>query len=80
MNELQQVIIDTVTRLQGCKMTQLVCEIPQHILTKYESEDVMATIDQLVAIGEIIEIEYILPQMDYRVKSFLLPKDTKVNL
>jgi hypothetical protein len=34
----------------------------------------------LITSGELIEIEYVVPDVDYRIKSFLLPKGTQIYL
>ncbi len=45
-----------------------------------EQIEIMGTIEELVEQGEIIEIQYVLPHMDYRIKSFYLPKGTKIEI
>jgi hypothetical protein len=35
-------------------------------------------IAELCAEGELVEVEYVLPNMTYRVKTFLLPKGTEI--
>lgn len=42
--------------------------------------NVIDLIDEMVKAGDLVEVEYILPTMNYRVKSFLLPKGTKINM
>jgi hypothetical protein len=77
---LEEVIIETVTTYQGIKATELVVRVFEslHKMPEIPSsgEEVIATINELVELGDLLEIEYILPTMTYRVKSFLLPKGT----
>ena len=37
-------------------------------------------IENLVASGRLIEVEYVLPGMDYRAKSLLFPADAEVRI
>lgn len=43
-----------------------------------EGFDLIQLIDELINEKKIIEVEYVLPTMDYRVKSFLLPFGTNI--
>lgn len=45
--------------------------------TSFEHETFQEIIEELVKEGEVTELEYILPQMDYRMKSMYFPKGTK---
>ena len=63
-------ILETVTRLQRCKVMELIAKI------RTTPEDIQALIDS----GDLVEVEYILPSINYRIKSFLLPKGTKILL
>lgn len=42
------------------------------------SDEIITELELLIQSGEIIEIDFIVPQMPYRVKSFLLPKGTRL--
>lgn len=44
------------------------------------ADHISDVIDQLVWAGEIIEVEYVLPHMNYRCKSMLFPAGTKVRI
>lgn len=44
------------------------------------AKDITDTLEQLVQQGKIIEVEYVLPSMNYRVKSIYFPKGTEVRL
>lgn len=43
----------------------------------FSREDYELVVQTMVETGEILEIEYILPQVDYRIKSMYFPKMTK---
>lgn len=79
MDLLKEAIIKVVEGYQGLKATELVVKIFD-VIPPSESPKILDAIWELVEAGEIIEINYILPQMDYRTKSFLLPKGTTVRL
>ncbi len=70
-------IVSVVESIQGCKVTELICHnrILPLIVSKH---DVIKMIEELCIERELVEIEYILPNMTYRIKSFLLPKGTTV--
>ena len=75
--EAKQLIIDEVTNLNGCKAIDLT--VKKNLLPLVTSEFSMyELIDELVSQGRLIEIEYILPIISYRAKSFLLPAGTNV--
>lgn len=63
----------------GLKSTELavkvVCEVPD-----CNTNEVLHLIEELVKEGEIIELEYILPQINYRIKSIYFPKGTDILL
>ena len=71
----KQLIIDAVTAMQGCKATEL-CVIGNIVMDV--GDELPDLITELINEGKLIEIEYVLPEMDYRIKSFLLPGKSKV--
>lgn len=75
---IKEVLVRIVNDKQGTKATLLVVELMQELhlqnLSIDEDVDVPNLIQELVSEGELLEIEYILPNIPYRVKSFLLPK------
>lgn len=76
---LKEAIIEAVTRMQGCKTMDLFGDEDVLGLLSTEIEMSLSEVVQiLVNEGELVEVEYILPARDYRIKSFLLPKGTKV--
>lgn len=73
-NQAKQLLVDKVIGLQGIKAVQLAVE--EEIITKLQDYAVPELMEELVAEGRVIEIEYVLPEMTYRVKSFYLPPGT----
>jgi len=70
--EQKNLILNLVISKQGCKATELAVEIAG----KADFE----LISKLVIERRLVEIEYILPYMPYRIKSFLLPKNTQTRI
>lgn len=83
MTHLEQAIIEVIDRIQGCKGTELPSKLPREIFSQLENETPSDVIESLVQTGELIEVEYVLPEksgLDYRSKSFLLPKGTRITI
>lgn len=74
--EIADVICKTVMIEQGC--------VPSKLLTYPELRDceydVTDIIDTLINQRRLVAIEYVLPQMDYRVKMHLFPAGTKITV
>lgn len=91
LKKIRQLILDVIYDKQGIKATKLSTVVFSYL---YDSEiDItplkdelkltdlwMGIIEELIKEGEIVEIEYNLPNMEYRTKSFYLPKGTTVNI
>lgn len=77
INDLKDLIARTVASKQGCKATELV-SIPDIVMATTKDTDITNLIEQMVADGELVEVEYVLPNLQFRVKSFLLPAGTKL--
>jgi len=75
--QLREWIVGYVTRHQGCKAVQLAADAVGEF-PSISSHDILESIGHLVKNGELVEVEYNLPEMPYRVKSFLLPKGTNL--
>lgn len=82
MTTLTEIILEKVQN--GIKATELCAEIPselhKHKIQLYNSDEILREIERLIKTGEIVEMEYVLPHINYRIKSFLLPKGTIINL
>lgn len=83
---IKQKIIETVSQLQGCKDIELLVRVTEWLFTQNEDLPidfvvqgfVLGLIEELIKKGELIEIRYSLPMMDYRDKSLLLPKGSVI--
>lgn len=73
---IDQQVLAVIIAKQGCKTTELAAQLAPEVtagpLTK--------SIERLVDSGDLIEIEYTLPTMRWRVKSFLLPGETSLTV
>ena len=77
-HEIVKVIINIVVEKGPIKLTELICELPKEVI---QSEfDLLKLIAELIIDGNIVSIDYILPQMDYRIKTMLFPKGTTLTV
>ena len=77
-DELKKLIIDRVTERQGCKAMELMGDGKlMKFLDSYgpglPSKEFMAALSELIEDEQLIEIEYTIPALPWRAKSFLLP-------
>lgn len=73
-------IVAAVEGKQGCKAMELLADPSLKEAILHIGERFPFLIDELVQEGRLVEIEYTLPLMDGRVKSFLLPAGSEVRL
>lgn len=79
--DVRKRIIEIVTEKQGCKATEIsVDEELAKAATVLGTDVVVNEIYQLANEGKLIEIEYVLPRLNFRIKSFMLPQGTKINI
>lgn len=74
--QTKDLIVQLVVERQGCRATEL-CAEKDLVLGELDLSDL---IEELVAEGQLVEIECVLPQMSYRIKSFLFPKGTQIEV
>jgi len=79
LDQAVEVVVKAVNNVQGCKSTELVCcEEITSLYKNGESFDNWAQAVQTAVNRELlVEIEYVLPEMEYRTKAFLLPAGTQ---
>lgn len=77
-DEAKAALLDKIVGLQGIKVTQLASE--PEIVMGLQGFDIPDLLDEMVQEGKIMEIEYVLPDMQWRCKSFYLPVGTKVRV
>lgn len=68
-------ILERVEALQGVKAVALVSEPEMAVI-----DDLPQKLEDLVKDGQLVEVEYVLPNMSWRAKSFYLPAGTKVRV
>ena len=79
-DELKNRIVEIVTEKQGCKVTEL-CVLPELVLAddgEGNGFSIPELVEELALEERIIEIQYVIPAMDYRIKSFLFPVGTEI--
>lgn len=75
--EVKDRLVEEIVSAQGIKGPHLAAA--EDILSM-EDFDFPQVLDELVAEGRVVEVEYVLPTMSYRAKSFFLPAGTKVRV
>lgn len=77
---LRSAIVNAVVEMNGGKELQVLARVLQDSLVADElpHHNFSDLIEDLVASGEIVEVNYILPRFSYKIKSFLLPGGTMV--
>ncbi len=73
--EAKDMIVEAVESKQGCKATELTA-IPEIVLGV--GDNLVPYIYELVEEGRLVEVEYTVPSVPYRLKSFLLPQGTEI--
>jgi hypothetical protein len=69
-------IVTFVTERNGCKAMDICAS--SEIVVNNAQHKIPDLIEELIDEGKLCEIEYVLPTINYRIKSFLLPKDTEL--
>jgi hypothetical protein len=76
-------IVEEVTAMQGCKTLELLAResLRDTFVNSSSCESFVESVEELVEEGQLIEVEYTLPNMwPPRIKSFLLPVGTVVHV
>ena len=83
---LKDAIMGVVISHNGCKGTELpvlfakTYSEDEQIWPLFIAANVLEALTELVAEKYLVEIEYVLPTMTYRTKSFYLPAGTRVEV
>ena len=80
MTDFEQLIVKIVEDHQGLKATELAVLVGDNKATVGLLGDFPLILDKLVSEGKLVELEYVLPSMNYRAKSFILPANTSCRL
>lgn len=77
-DELKQAIVEEVNQLRSCKTIELVTALVESLSEWCGEHDLLDVIDEMIISGQLVEVQYVLPDMDYRVKSILFPGGTEI--
>lgn len=78
MSEKEVVISLTENGMKAVELVSTFAAIQYEFKNNLKT-DIRVLIDNMVSAGELMEIEYCLPHMDYRVKSMYFPVGTLIN-
>ena len=82
INEYREIIRKMVNESTGIKAVELATRVAvamHEVEERATNYDIWEDgLDPLIESGEIIELEYILPDTDWRIKSIFFPKGTKI--
>jgi hypothetical protein len=76
--EVKTFLVEKIVGLQGIKATELF-SLPE-VAVDLREFNIIDLMDELIGEGRIVEIEYALPEMNWRLKSFYLPAGTRVKI
>lgn len=76
--EAKDILIQYCTH--GIKNTDIVLELSLYCAAfpELSKMDIPELLEELVQENRLVEIEYVLPSMEYRIKSFYLPAGTEI--
>jgi len=74
VREIEVWVSDHIKSQPGIRAVVLISRV--HV--EFPGEDNLAIIEQMVTDGKIVEVEYVLSSMDYRIKSVYFPKGTTI--
>jgi hypothetical protein len=80
---LENFITTTVIEMQGIKATELAMIAAEFLLKEGEPlsfNDYITCVETLINKKQILEIEYTVPNLDFRVKSFYLPGNSTISI
>lgn len=78
-DEFKDVLVKEVEICQGCKATELVSKVVAKGMVEL-AHTIDSCIEELVKERRLVEVDYVLPNMGYRSKSFLLPAGSVVKV
>ena len=80
---IKDLIKKTVNENQGIKATELAISVTTVLFEEKQEwtlDQFFKAMEELAHEKEIVEVNYVLPTMDYKVKSIYFPKGTKVSI
>lgn len=79
-NKMKEAILKIIESQPGIKAVELMVKLTVDAKGKIEYTEMDHSLKELINDGSIVEVEYILPSMDYRIKSLYFPKGTQVTV
>jgi hypothetical protein len=87
-DQIKQRIVAIITDRQGCKAMELASSLDILSATQPGTEyrkssgdfNLLELMNELVAERKVVEVEYVLPNLSYRAKSFYLPASTTIQV
>lgn len=76
MNTLKEILLEKIQ--WGIKATELFGLF--EIVGRYDFDSINVALEELLSEGKIIELEYVLPQLNHRIKSFYLPAKIEIKI
>jgi hypothetical protein len=82
MTEYETFVVRTVYEKQGIKATELACIAAKAAVENNwdRREPFPDLVERMIQEGRIKEVEYCVPQIPQRIKSFLLPSGARIRL
>lgn len=77
---IEQAILSTVNSSPGIKGVELVLRVMDLLNGHLNTAHYFHELERLVLKGQVIELEYILPGMSYRLKSLYFPAGTTLHV
>ena len=74
-SQIKEAILKAVAGYPGIKGTELICADG---VVRGVGVDVVALLNLMVFNRELVEVEYVLPDSNYRIRSLYFPKDTQI--
>lgn len=88
MTDFYQIFCNTVGEIMDggpVKATELVTKLtvwfvhlPKDVKGDLKSDAILSTLNEMITKGDLVELDYVLPNMEYRVKSMYFPKGTYI--
>ena len=78
---MREVILQVIKESQGIKNVDLALKVMAEVGPgSFDKDKFELAVAQLIHGKEIIEVEFVLPNVDYRMKSIYFPKGTRLGI
>jgi hypothetical protein len=76
--QVKQQIVSVVEGRQGCKLTELVADPDLLDAVTSVGRQFIDLVNELIDEGRLVEVEYTVPRLNWRLKSFILPAGSEI--